>query len=102
MKHYCGRLISGICDLLYNCIQSMTSYDHMLTLYVEDILICIIKLFSGEDNQLLGNICDYKEDEDKLKKYILFRTFLRDESVVLMKDFKEDELDKLFSVLNSN
>ena len=102
MKHYCGRLISGICDLLYNCIQAMTSYDHMLTLYVEDILICIIKLFSGEDNQLLGNICDYKEDEDKLKKYILFRTFLRDESVVLMKDFKEDELDKLYSVLYSN
>ncbi len=102
MKHFCGRLISGIVDLLYNCIQAMVSYDHMLTLYVEDILICIIKLFSGEDNQLLGNICDFKEDEDKLKKYILLRTFLRDESVVLMKDFKEDELDKLFSVLNSN
>ena len=47
----------------------------MLTLYVEDILICIIKLFSGEDNQLLGNICVFKEDEDKLKKYILLRTF---------------------------
>ncbi len=75
----------------------------MLTLYVEVILICIIKLFSGEDNQLLGNICVFKKDEDKLKKkYILLRTFLRDVSVVLMKDFKEDELDKLFSVLNSN
>ncbi len=81
---------------------TVVSYDHIFTLYVEDILICIIKLFSGEDNQLLGNICVFKRDEDKLKKYILLRTFLRDESVVLMKDFKEDELEKLFSVLNTN
>ena len=38
MKHYCGRLISALIDFLYNCIQSMTSYDHALSLYVENVL----------------------------------------------------------------
>ena len=47
----------------------MASYDHALTLYVENVLIWIIKLFIGEENQLLGEICDYKNSEDKLKKY---------------------------------
>ena len=102
MKNYCCKLLSALSDLLYNCIQTMTSYEHMLTLYVESILICVLKLFIGEENQLLSDICDNKNSNDKLKQYILLRTFLRDESVLLGKNFDEDELDKVFSVINSN
>ena len=102
MKHYCGRLISALIDFLYNCIQSMTSYDHALSLYVENVLIWIIKLFIGEENQLLGDRCDYKNSEDKLKKYIIHRTFMRDENSMLKNDFEEDELDQIFSILNAN
>ena len=102
MKHYCGRLISALIDFLYNCIQTMTSYDHALTLYVENVLVWIIKLFIGEENQLLGDRCDYKNSEDKLKKYIIFRTFMRDENSLLKNEFEEDELDQIFSILNAN
>ena len=102
MKHYCGRLISALIDFLYNCIQAMTSYEHALTLYVENVLIWIIKLFIGEENQLLGDICDYKNSEDKLKKYLIYRTFMRDENSMLKNEFKEDELDQIFSILNAN
>ena len=102
MRHYCGRLISALIDFLYNCIQAMASYDHALTLYVENVLIWIIKLFIGEENQLLGEICDYKNSEDKLKKYLIYRTFMRNENSMLKKEFKEDELDQIFSILNAN
>ena len=102
MKNYCGILLSPLCDLLYNCIQTMTSYEHMLTLYVENILICVLKLFIGEENQLLSDICDNRYSKDKLNQYTLLRTFLRDESILLGKNFDEDELDKVFSVINSN
>ena len=80
----------------------MTSYDHALTLYVENVLVWIIKLFIGEENQLLGDRCDYKNSEDKLKKYIIFRTFMRDENSLLKNEFEEDELDQIFSILNAN
>ena len=102
MKHYCGRLISALIDFLYNCIQAMTSYDHALTLYVENVLVWIIKLFIGEENQLLGDRCDYKNSEDKLKKYMIYRTFMRDDNSMLKSEFKEDELDQIFSILNAN
>ena len=102
MRHYCGRLISALIDFLYNCIQAMTSYDHALTLYVENVLVWIIKLFIGEDNQLLGDRCDYMNSEDKLKKYLIYRTFMRDENLMLKNEFKEDELDQMFSILNAN
>ena len=102
MKNYCCKLLSALSDLLYNCIQTMTSYEHMLTLYVESILICVLKLFIGEENQLLSDICDNRYSKDKLNQYTLLRTFLRDESILLGKNFDEDELDKVFSVINSN
>ena len=65
MKHNCGRLISALVDFLYNCIQAMSSYDHALTLYAENILLWIIKLFIGEENQLLGDIYDFRDSDDK-------------------------------------
>ena len=102
MKHYCGRLISALIDFLYNCLQAMTSYDHALTLYVENILLWIIKLFIGEENQLLGDICDNRDSDDTLKKYIIYRTFMRDENLLFKNNFKEDELDQVFSILNTN
>ena len=102
MKHNCGRLISALVDFLYNCIQAMSSYDHALTLYVENILLWIIKLFIGEENQLLGDICDFRDSDDKLKKYIIYRTFMRDENLLFKSNFKEDELDQVFSILNAN
>ena len=102
MRHFCGRLISALIDFLYNCIQTMTSYDHALTLYVENVLVWIIKLFIGEENQLLGDKCDYINSEDKLKKYLIYRTFMRDENMMLKNEFKEDELDQMFSILNAN
>jgi len=98
----CGKLISGLVDFLYNCIQSLNSYEHVLSLYVENVLIWIIKLFIGEENQLLGNMCDYRDSNDKLKKYIYHRTFMRDENIVMKNDFQEDELDQVFSILNAN
>ena len=102
MKHNCGRLISALIDFLYNCIQAMSSYDHALTLYVENVLLWIIKLFIGEENQLLGDICDNRDSDDKLKKYIIYRTFMRDENLLFKNEFKEDELDQVFSILNAN
>ena len=102
MKHSCGRLISALIDFLYNCLQAMSSYDHALTLYVENVLLWIIKLFIGEENQLLGDICDNRDSDDKLKKYIIYRTFMRDENLLFKNEFKEDELDQLFSILNAN
>ena len=102
MKHNCGRLISALIDFLYNCIQAMSSYEHALTLYVENVLLWIIKLFIGEENQLLGDICDNRDSEDKLKKYIIYRTFMRDENLLFKSKFKEDELDQMFSILNAN
>ena len=103
MKHNCGRLILALVDFLYNCIQAMSSYDHALTLYVENILLWIIKLYIGEENQLLGDICDHRDSDDALKKYIIYRTFMRDENLLFKTtDFKEDELDRTFSILNAN
>ena len=102
MKHNCGRLISALIDFLYNCIQAMSSYDHALTLYVENVLIWIIKLFIGEENQLLGDICDNRDSDDKLKKYIIYRTFMRDENLLFKNKFKEDELDQMFCILQAN
>ena len=102
MKHNCGRLISALIDFLFNCIQAMHSYEHSLTLYVENVLLWIIKLFIGEENQLLGDICDNRDSNDKLKKYIIFRTFMRDENLLFKNTFKEDELDQIFSILNAN
>ena len=102
MKHNCGRLISALIDFLYNCIQAMSSYEHALTLYVENILLWIIKLFIGEENQLLGDICDKRDSDDKLKKYLIFRTFMRDENLLFKNKFQEDELDQIFSIINAN
>ena len=102
MKQYCGRLLSALIDLLYNCVQAMNTYDHCLTLYVENIVIYIVKLFIGEENNLLGDIIDQRDSGDLLKKYLLLRTFQRNEKNVLNPNFKEDELDKLFSIINSN
>ena len=102
LNNYCGKLITGLVNFLYNCVQSLNSYEHVLSLYVESVLIWIIKLFIGEENQLLGNICDYRDSNDKLKKYIYYRTFMRDENIVMRKDFQEDELDRVFSIKNAN
>ena len=102
LNNFCGNLISALVDFLNNCVQSLNSYEHVLSLYVEEVLIWIIKLFIGEENQLLGDICDNRNSNDKLKKYILYRTFMRDESIVMKKDFQEDELDQVFSIMNSN
>ena len=102
MKHFCGRLITALVDFLYNCVQAMSSYDHALSLYVENILLWIIKIFVGEENQLLSDICDNRDSKDELKKYIVLRTFMRDENIVTQNNFKEDELDQIFSVRNLN
>ena len=98
----CGKLISSLVDFLYQCIQALNSYDHILCLYVENVLIWIIKLFIGEENQLLGSIYDFKNSNDKIKNYILNRTFMRDENIVTNKDFQEDDLDQVFSIFNLN
>lgn len=102
MMHACGRIIQAMCDLLLNCVTAMSSYDHMLTLYVENILIYVIKLFIGEEYLLLGEMSDMKSSKDELNKYLLLRTFLRNVQTVTKKDFMEDEADKVFSILNSN
>ena len=102
LNNYCGKLISALVDFLNNCVQSLNSYEHVLSLYVENVLIWIIKLFIGEENQLLGDICDCRDSNDKLKKYIFHRTFMRDENIVMQKDFEEDELDRVFSIMNAN
>ena len=100
LNKYCGKLITSLVDLLFNCVEALNSYDHILSLYVENVLIWIIKLFIGEENQLLGSICDFRDSNDKIKKYILYRTFMRDENTVVDKDFQEDDLDLVFSTLN--
>ena len=102
IKHSCGRLIQAMVDLLMNCVTAMSSYDHMLTLYVENILLYVIKLFIGEDNMLLGEMCDMKNSSDELNKYLLVRTFMRNIQTVTKKNFTEDEADKVFSIMNSN
>ena len=102
LNNYCGKLLTALVDFLYNCVQSLNSYEHVLSLYVENVLIWIIKLFIGEENDLLGNICDILKSNDKMKKYIYYRTFLRDENIVIQNDFQEDELDQVFSIMNSN
>ena len=102
LNNHCGKLISALVKFLYNCVQSLNSYDHILYFYVENVLIWIIKLFIGEENQLLGNICDDRNSNDKIKKYILYRTFMRDENIITQKDFQEDELDQVFSIMNAN
>ena len=102
MKNSAGYLISHYIILLNNCIGLMNSYDNTLSLYVEDILIYIIKIFIGEENNLLSTLCDYRDSEDELKKYILLRTFQRSENIILSNGFVEDELDRVFSVRNIN
>ena len=92
MKNSAGYLISHYIILLNNCIGLMNSYDNTLSLYVEDILIYIIKIFIGEENNLLSTLCDYRDSEDELKKYILLRTFQRSENIILSNGFVEDEL----------
>ena len=87
---------------MLQCVQALDNYEHILSLYVEDVLIWIIKLFIGEENQLLGSIYDYKSSEDKLKQYILKRTFMRDENIVMNPEFEEDELDQVFNIINMN
>ena len=102
LNNYCGKLLKALVDFLYNCVQCLNSDEHILCLYVENVLIWIIKLFLGEENDLLGNLLDYRVSNDKLKKYLLYRTFLRDESIVMKSDFQEDELDQIFCIFNSN
>lgn len=102
LNNYCGKLLKALVDFLYNCVQCLNSDEHVLCLYVENVLIWIIKLFLGEENDLLGNLLDYRVSNDKLKKYLLYRTFLRDESIVMKSDFQEDELDQIFCIFNSN
>ena len=102
LNKFCGKLISSLVDFLLQCVQALDNYEHILSLYVEDVLIWIIKLFIGEENQLLGSIYDYKSSEDKLKQYILKRTFMRDENIVMNPDFEEDELDQVFNIINMN
>ena len=102
LNKFCGKLISSLVDFLLQCVQALDNYEHILSLYVEDVLIWIIKLFIGEENQLLGSIYDYKSSEDKLKQYILKRTFMRDENIVMNPEFEEDELDQVFNIINMN
>ena len=102
LNEYCGKLISALVEFLYQCVQALNAYDNILSLYVENVLIWIIKLFIGEENQLLGSIHDYKESNDKIKQYLLNRTFMRDENIVIKDDFQEDDLDQIFSVFNLN
>ena len=102
LNNNCGKLITALVKFLYNCVEELNTYEHILSLYVESVLIWIIKLFIGEENQLLGNICDDRDSNDKIKKYILYRTFMRDENIVMQKDYQEDELDQVFSVTNLN
>ena len=98
----CGKLISALVQFLYHCVEALNDYNHILCLYVENVLIWIIKLFIGEENELLGCKYDYKVSNDRIKQYILKRTFMRHENIVIQDEFKEDDLDQLFSVLNLN
>ena len=102
LDKHCGKLISPLINFLYQCVQALNAYDNILCLYVENVLIWIIKLFIGEENQLLGSIYDFKSSNDKIKQYIINRTFMRDENIVINKEFQEDDLDKIFSVFNLN
>ena len=102
LNSFCGNLMSSLIDFLYQCVQALNNYDHILSLYVENVLIWIIKLFIGEENQLLGSIYDFKNSDDKIKQYIINRTFMRDDNIVMNKDFQEDDLDQVFSILNVN
>ena len=102
LNKYCGKLITALIKFLNQCIEALNNYDHILCLYVENVLIWILKLFIGEENQLLGSIYDYKISKDKVKQYILNRTFMRDENIVTNNDFQEDDLDQVFNILNIN
>ena len=102
LNKFCGKLISALVEFLLQCVHALDNYEHILSLYVENVLIWIIKLFIGEENQLLGSIYDYKSSEDKIKQYILNRTFMRDENIVLSPDFEEDELDQVFNIIHLN
>ena len=102
LNDQCGKLITALVKFLYQCVEALNTYEHILSFYVENVLIWIIKLFIGEENQLLGNISDDRDSNDKMKKYLLYRTFMRDENIVMQKDFQEDELDRIFSITNAN
>ena len=100
LNKHCGKLITSLVEFLNHCVQALNNYDNILCLYVENVLIWILKLFVGEENQLLGSIYDYKNSNDKIKQYILNRTFMRDENIVTNKNFEEDDLDQVFNILN--
>ena len=102
MTNNCGILMKALVDFLFNCLQALCSYEHILSLYVENVLLWVIKLFIGEDNQLLGDRCDCKNSKDEVKKYMLLRTFMRHENIITEKHFNEDDLDQVYSILNSN
>ena len=97
-----GKLISALVEFLRHCVQALNDYNNILCLYVENVLIWILKLFVGEENQLLGCKYDYKVSNDRIKQYIINRTFMRHENIVIKDDFEEDDVDLLFSVLNLN
>ena len=100
-KNY-GKLISALVEFFLHCVQALNDYNHILCLYVENVLIWIIKLFIGEENLLLGCKYDYKISNDRIKQYLVNRTFMRHENIVIKDEFKEDDADQLFSVMNLN
>ncbi len=77
----------------------------MISCYVENVIDYIVKLYIGEDHKflcgLVVNNIPAVTKQEKIKKYLHFRTFFRNESI-LKEDFEEDQADKMWSILNQN
>jgi hypothetical protein len=103
MQRYCGKLLGPLITVLFNCVYAMKNYDHMVSSYCENIIEYITRLFIGEDHIFLSEKIINKEEShnSKMKKYLHFRTFFRNEFLI-KSSFVEDDADKIWSILNNN
>lgn len=105
MERECGRLLKAYVDFLYNCVVSMSNYDHIVSCYVEHIIEYIGRLIIGEDHIFLSlsltNKNLFSDEKNAIKKYLHYRTFFRNEHIT-NSTFSEDEADKIWSILNNN
>jgi hypothetical protein len=103
MQRYCGKIIVPLINVLFNCIYAMKNYDHMISSYCENVIEYIVKLFIGEDHIFLSEKIINKDGShnSKIKKYLHYRTFFRNEFLI-KSNFVEDDADKIWSILNNN
>lgn len=60
MEVNCGQLISLLIKFIEKCVWSLTGNQHMISVYVENVIEWILKLYIGEDYSFLSMQLDPK------------------------------------------